>query len=128
MSETLERENLPIENIFHLDKYQIVSNEYQRKERGGRPAIIVNSEKYCIQNLTNNQILIKWGVEVVWCLLTPKNNRPNNRIQHIACAAVYVKPNSKNKSDFYDHIYEAYHYLNSKYPKGLHIIIAGGYK
>ena len=125
LSETWEREHLPLVNIFNVDKYEIISNVYQRKERGGRPAIIVNSEKYCIQNLTNNQILIKWGIEVVWCLLTPKNTRPNSIIQHIACASVYVKPNSKKKSDFYDHLYEAYHFLNSKYPKGFHFIIAG---
>ena len=125
LSETWERENLPLENIFKMEKFIIISNVYQRKERGGRPAIIVNSEKFKIQNLTNTQIQVKWGVEVVWCLLTPKNKNPNNTIQHIACASVYVKPNSKKKSEFYDHIYEAYHYLNSKYPKGLHFIIAG---
>ena len=31
----------------------------------------------------------------------------------------------KNKSDLYDHIYEAYHMLNAKFQRGLHIIIAG---
>ena len=64
-------------------------------------------------------------MEAVWALLTPKTVSQKSKIQHIACASIYSKPNSKNKSDMYDHIYEAYHILNSKYQKGLHFIIAG---
>ena len=125
LSETWEREYLPLDKIFKMDRFKILSNVHQRKERGGRPAIIVNSEKFIVQNLTNTELQVKWGVEAVWCLLTPKNNKPNQTVQHIACASVYVKPNSKKKSEFYDHVYEAYHYLSSKFPKGLHFIIAG---
>ena len=58
-------------------------------------------------------------------LINTKNKKTNHIIQHIACASVYIKPGSKKKSEFYDHIYETYHYLNSKYTKGLHFLIAG---
>ena len=87
--------------------------------------MIINKSKYNIQNLTNTLIPVKWGVEAVWCLLTPQNIGPDNKIQHIVCSAIYSKPDSKHKTDLLDHISEAYHVLNSKFKKGLHFIIAG---
>ena len=66
MSETWERENCTLEEIIHLEDHSIISNVYQRKGTGGRPAIIVNNKKFSVQNLTNTSINIKWGVEVVW--------------------------------------------------------------
>ena len=96
-----------------------------KKKRGGRPALIINTKNSIVKNLTNNEIQVKWGVEAVWVLLTPKNKSPKSNILHIACAAIYSKPNSKSKSDLYDHIYDAYHSLSSKYQRGLHFIIAG---
>ena len=70
-------------------------------------------------------IQVKWGVEVVWCLVTPKNISHDSKIQHIACASIYSKPNSKNKTDLLDHISEAYNLLCSKYGRGLHFCLAG---
>ena len=70
-------------------------------------------------------IQVKWGLEVVWCLLTPKNANSKSKIQKIACASIYCKPGSKSKSDLHDHIAEAYNLLCTKYQKGLHFIIAG---
>ena len=92
---------------------------------GGRPALIVNKNKFVVQNLTNTLVNIKWGVEAVWCLLTPKNVTPSSKIQKIACGSIYCKPGSKNKSDLQDDIAEAFNILNTKYQRGLHVIIAG---
>ena len=125
MSESWERENKSLSEIINLDNYQVISNVNQRKEKGGRPPMIVNSSKYNVTNLTNSLISVKWGVEAVWCLLAPKDVHQDSNIQHIACAAIYCKPNSKHKTDLLDHIAEAYHVLNSKYGRGLHFIIAG---
>ena len=125
LSETWERENKLLQKIINLDDYQVISNVFQRKERGGRPALIINSKKFHVKNLTNREIQVKWGVEAVWAILTPKSISPSSPIQHIACAAIYSKPNSKSKSDLYDHIYEAYHFLSSKYQRGLQFILAG---
>ena len=125
MSETWERESLPLNKLLNIEHFQIISNVNQRKERGGRPALIVKNDYYNVQNLTNTLIPVKWGVEAVWGLLTPKNVSSQSKIQHIACASIYSRPNSKNKSDLYDHIYEAYNMLNAKFHRGLHIIIAG---
>ena len=78
-----------------------------------------------VQNLTNTFINVKWGLEIVWCLLTPKNISHDSKIQHIACAAIYSKPGSKYKSDLYDHISEAFNLLSMKYSRGLHFCLAG---
>ena len=71
--ESWEREHKTLQELIKLDDHSILSNVYQRKGKGGRPALIVNTRKFDVQNLTNTLINIKWGVEVVWCLLTPKN-------------------------------------------------------
>ena len=125
MSESWERENCTLDEIIKLEDHSIVSNVYQRKGTGGRPAIIVNNKKFSVQNLTNTLINIKWGIEVVWCLLTPLNVTPSSKIQKVAYASVYCKPGSKQKTDLQDHIAEAYNILSTKFQHGLHFIIAG---
>ena len=125
MSESWERESETLQDIIKLENHDVFSNVYQRKGIGGRPALIVDKRKFDVQNLTNTVLNIKWGVEIVWCLLTPKNATTKSKIQKIACASVYCKPGSKNKTDLQDHIAEAYNLLKAKYQKGLHFIIAG---
>ena len=125
MSKSWERKNKTLEKIIQLDNIKVISNVFQCKEKGRRPAVIINANKYNVQDLTNKLIQVKWGVEAVWALLTPKTLSQNSKIQHIACASIYSKPNSKSKSEMYDHITEAFHILNSKYQRGLHFIIAG---
>ena len=51
MSETWERENLTLEKLLKLENYQVISNVSQRKERGGRPALIVKKDRFTVQNL-----------------------------------------------------------------------------
>ena len=125
MSESFEREELTLKDIIKLEDHQVISNVFQRKGMGGRPAIIVNRIKYDIQDLTNTQVHIPWGVEAVWAMLTPKNVSHNSKIQKIACCSIYSKPNSKKKSLLLDHISETFNILNKKYGRGLHFIIAG---
>ena len=125
MSEPWEREKKTLSDIIKLEGYEVISNVYQRKEPGGRPALIVKKDKFHIKNLTNTLIHVKWGVEVVWTLLTPKNVSQSSKIQHIACTAIYCKPGSRHKSDLLDHISDAFNIVNTKYGKGLHMILAG---
>ena len=125
MSESWERDYLTLDEIIKLDDHTIISNVSQRKGTGGRPAIFVNNKKFDVQNVTNTLVQIPWGVEAVWCVLTPKNVTNNSKIQKIACCAVYSKPSSKKKSLLLDHISDAYNVLKTKYGKGLHYVIAG---
>ena len=86
---------------------------------GGRPAIIVNHKKYNIQNLTQRLISIPWGVEAVWCLMSPKEVTNDSLVKKIAVASIYSKPDSRKKTVLLDHINETYNLLCSKYTEGL---------
>ena len=125
MSESWERENLTLDQIVKLENHSIISNVSQRKGKGGRPAIFANKRKFEVENITNTLVQVPWGVEAVWCILTPRNITNDSLIKKIACCAVYCKPNSKKKSLLLDHIADAYNVLGRKYGSGLHYVIAG---
>ena len=125
LSESWERDYLPLDKIIKLEDHVVISNVHQRVGMGERPAIIANDKKFHVQNLTNTVIQIPWGVEAVWCLLTPKNITHDSKIQKIACCALYSKPNSNKKSLLLDHISDAYNILSTKYDRGLHFVLAG---
>ena len=46
----------------------------------------------------------KWGVEITWGLITPKNVTPSSAIQNIVLGSIYSKPDSRFKTDTLDHI------------------------
>ena len=94
ISESHDRESKRLEDHFVLENFQVISNVYQRQGKGGRPAIIVNNEKYEIQDITNTLVQIPWGVEVTWAILTPKNVTNESKIKNIALGPIYSKPNS----------------------------------
>ena len=125
ISESFERENLPLQQVINLEDYTVISNVSQRKEVGGRPALVVNNKKFQVQNVTNTLVQIPWGVEAVWCVLTPNNVTQDSKIKKIACCAFYSKPKSRMKSQLNDHFSEAYNVLNLKYGSGLHFLVAG---
>ena len=125
ISESWERENLTLDKIINLEDHTVFSNVFQRNGAGGRPAIVANHKKFHIQNLTNTLIQIPWGVEAVWCLLTPKGVTRDSKIQKIACCAIYCKPSSNKKTLLLDHISDAYNILSTKYGRGLHFALAG---
>ena len=125
MSESWERENKVLEEIISLDDHEVFSNVYQRKGKGGCPALIVNKNKFEIRNLTNTLVPVKWGVEAVWVILTPRHINQSSKIKRIACASVYSKPGSRSKSDLLDHISDAFNIVSTKFGEGVHFIIAG---
>ena len=105
--------------------YSIISNVHQRRDRGGRPALIINNNNFIVQDLTQSEVTIPWGCEIVWCVLTPKNLTNTSIIQKIICAAIYSKPKSKFKSKLLDHISDTFYLLSKKYSKGAYWILAG---
>ena len=125
ISESFERKNFTLEKLLELENFKILSNVYQREGKGGRPAIVVNTDKYEVENLTQTHITIPWGVEIVWAALTPKNVNKDSKIQKIVVGSVYSKPKSRKKSILLDHIAQVYSQMSSKYKKGLHWIICG---
>ena len=125
MSESWEREELPLDQIIEIDDYKVIFNVHQRKGKGGRPAIIANTKQFVVENLTNTIVDIPWGVEVVWASLTPKNVSNASKIQKIIVASVYSKPDSRKKTLLLDHIAQVYSQFSAKYTKGLHWLICG---
>ena len=125
ISESWEREDMKLKNIIKIENFDVISNVFQRNGSGGRPALIVNKNKYDVTNLTNNIIQIPWGVEAVWCLLSLKNISKTSRIKKIACCSVYLRPGSRMNTALLDHITDGYNVLKKKYPDGLHFIICG---
>ena len=125
MSESWERENCTLDQIIDLENYQIISNVYQRTGMGGRPALIINENKFIVQNITNTLVSIPYGVEITWAVLTPKQISQNSVVKKIVVASIYSKPKSRKKTLLLDHIAETYHLLCSKYQSGLHFILAG---
>ena len=115
ISESFERENLTLEKLLKLENFKVISNVYQREGKGGRSAIVVNTEKFEVKNLAQTQIAIPWGVEIVWAVLTPRHVRNDSKIQKIVVGSVYSKPNSRKKTVLLDHIAQVYQQMNAKY-------------
>ena len=125
MSESWERENKPLDQLINLEDFRIISNIHQRRGVGGRPAIFVNEKLFTVTNLTNTEVSIPWGVEIVWAVLTPRKATNASKIQKIVVASIYCKPGSKKKTILLDHIAQVYSQLSAKYKKGLHWILCG---
>ena len=126
MSETWDRVNQPLENLIQIDGYKVVTAVNPRNFKGGKPALIINEEKFIIKQLNPDPITVPDGVEAVWALLTPKDTKPNKQLSHIAVASIYYRgPKSTRKDALFDHIAESYHLLMAKYGIGLQFIIAG---
>ena len=125
ISESHDRENKRLEDHLNIENYSVISNIYQRREKGGRPALVINNSKFIVQDLTNTVVQLPWGVEVTWALITPKTVTNDSIIQNIVLGCIYCKPNSKKKTALLDHIAETYNFLNTKYGKGLYWLLAG---
>ena len=73
VSESWERDNLSLEQLLQLDNYEIISNVKQREFKGGKPAILVNTQKFIVKKICPDPITVPVGVEAVWCLVTHKS-------------------------------------------------------
>ena len=125
ISESHDRQNKKLEDHFDLENYKVVSNIHQREGKGGRPALIVNTENYHVEDITNTLISIPWGVEITWAIITPKTVAADSLVKRIVLGSIYSKPNSKKKTATLDHIAETYNFLNAKFGRGLYWILAG---
>ena len=51
ISESHDRENKRLDENLKIDNFTVISNLYQRKEKGGTPALIINNTLGCESNL-----------------------------------------------------------------------------
>ena len=80
MSESHERayptktgKNQTLKDIIDIEDFVVINNPHQREGKCGRPALVINSKKFKVEDLTNKAISIPNGVEIVWALITPKD-------------------------------------------------------
>ena len=94
MSESHERayptkmgKSQTLKEIIQMENFTVINNPNQRKEKCGRPALVINNKKYHVEDLTNKEVEVPWGVEIVWASITPKNSQQKkSQIQKIICA------------------------------------------
>ena len=86
ISESWERENFTLQELLKMENYKIITNVKQRDFKGGKPAIIINEEKFYVKTLCPDPITVPVGVECVWALITPKHTTPQSKVKHIAVA------------------------------------------
>ena len=131
ISETWDRSHVrggtPISDLINIDGYRWIKNVVQRNRKGGKPAILASEKDYYIKELCPDIITVPVNVEAVWILLTPKHRSVHSRIKHIAVASIYYSSSQTRKSEFLDHISEAYSILCSKYGSDLKFLIAGDF-
>ena len=126
MSESWDRTDYKLEELIQIENYRVFSNVKQRSMKGGKPAIIVNEDKFLVRPLYPEPITVPVNVEAVWCLLIPKNRSVKSTVKYIAvCAIYYSGTKLTKKSDLYDHLADSYNHLSTIYQTGLHFIIAG---
>ena len=66
ISESWERENLSLEELLKLENYKIITNVKQRDFKGGKPAIIINEEKFYVKTLCPDPVTVPVGWSVFW--------------------------------------------------------------
>ena len=83
VSESWERENLPLEQLIQIENFEIISTVKKRDFRGGNPALIINTEKYHVKKLCPDPITVPVGVEAIWALISPKTESYNAKVKRI---------------------------------------------
>ena len=113
LSESWEREDLPLDKVLHIENYDVISNPHCRKGVGGRPAVIVNTSKFLVENMTQTVVKIPWSLELVICVITPRTVTNSSEIKRICVISYYMKPGVKRKKLFYDTISDIFHTLSA---------------
>ena len=115
-----------LEDIINIEGYKWVQNVAQRRKNGGKPALLINEEMFYIKEVCPDLITVPIGVEACWAVLTPKSDLSQSKMKYIAVASLYYTVATK-RSEFLDHISEAYHTLCAKYGSNLKFIISGDF-
>ena len=126
ISESWEREDLTLKELLDLDNFEVFTNVKQRDFAGGKPAIVVNTEKYDVKPLCPEPITVPVGVEAVWVLIMPKSSHRKSSTKIIIVASIYYRgPKSTKKAELFDHIAQSFHLLSAKYGHDAQFLIAG---
>ena len=98
VSETWEREKKPLPDLITLNNYTVISNVFQRKSVGGRPALVINHEKFTITTPVESYVSLPWGVEATSALIVPRCAIRDSSVRSILLVSIYSKPDSRKKT------------------------------
>ena len=79
-----------IETMLEMDGLEFLSCPRPSSKRGGGCAVIVNRRKFTVEKL---QVAVPNKLEIVWCLIRPKNIATPNEFREIISCAFYSPPN-----------------------------------
>ena len=83
-------------------------------KRGGGSAVIVNTKKFTVEKLP---VFVPHKLEVVWCLVRPKEVHKNTTFKEIIVTSFYSAPNYRKNNKLVQHLIDQMHLLLVKYPK-----------
>ena len=125
VSETWERETIPLPELISLPNHTVISNVYQRKGVGGRPALVINHEKFSISTSTKDLVPLPWGVETTIAMIARKLFKSESSVKRIFLVSIYCKPKSRKKTALLDYLSDVYNIMTKQYSEGTYWIIAG---
>ena len=96
----------------------------RNNQPGGGVCILVNPDKFFI---AQPKVLVPEGVEVVWCVISPKNTPKQAKIKNICISSVYISPKSRYKKQTIAHIVESIHLIRSYYDNSISFCISGDF-
>ena len=90
VSESWNRDDKPLDKIIELDNHKVYMNKQQRHQRGGKPAIIVDTSKYQVKQLCPGLFSVPKNVEATWILIRPKDKSLRTpEMDYIAVCSYY---------------------------------------
>ena len=92
------RLKLEIERMFELEGLDFISCPRPSSKRGGGCAIIVNRRKFTAEKLA---VTVPHKLEVVWCLVRPREVSKEMKYKEYIACAYYSPPNYKKNTHWY---------------------------
>ena len=104
---------LDIENMCELEGLEFISCPRPSSKRGGGCAIIVNRRNFTVEKLV---VDVPHKLEVVWCLVRPRQITKDMKYKEYIACAYYSPPNYKKNGKLVQHIISQMHSFLIKYP------------
>ena len=124
VSESWNRENLPLNQIVDIPGFKVFENCKQRDKRGGKPMIIANTDKYVVRQLCPSLFTVPASVEAVWVLVRAKTDSSHRReVKNIIVCSYYFSTTITKADILLDHLAQSYNILRSKYGPDAHYIL-----
>ena len=103
-----------IERMFQMDGLEFLSCPRPSSKRGGGCAIIVNRKNFTVEKL---QVEIPHKLEVIWCLVRPREVTRTMQFKEIIACAFYSAPNYRKNAKLVQHLISQMHLFLVKYPR-----------